>query len=194
MLCVQSLSVSDSLWPHGMQHTRLFCPSLSRWICSNSCPLNWWCYLSNSSCQPLLLPSIFPRIRVFSDESVLCIRWPKYWSFSFNISSSNDYSVIWFPLALTGLISLQSEGLIGVIFSTTIRKRQFFGTQTSLWYNSHLYMTGGKTIALTLCTSVGKIMSLLFSMLSRFVIAFFNSFIQFQGWSRHLQWLWSLRK
>ena len=83
-------------------------------------------------CHPLLLlPSIFPSIRVFSNESVLCIRWPKYWSFSFSISPPNEYSD-WFPLGLTGWICLQSEGFSRVFFNTTVQKHQFFGTQLSL--------------------------------------------------------------
>ena len=85
--------------------------------------------------HPLSPPSppapIFPSIRVFSNELALCIRWPNYWSFSFNTSPSNDYSG-WFPLGLTSLISLLSKGLSRVFSSTTIRKHQFFGTQPSL--------------------------------------------------------------
>ena len=76
-------------------------------------------------CHPLLLlPSIFPSIRVFSNESVLHIRWPKYWSFRFSISLSNDYSGLWFPLGLTGLISFQSKGLSRVFSNTTVQKHQ----------------------------------------------------------------------
>ena len=85
---------------------------------------------------PLLLPSIFPSIRVFSEELVLHIRWPKYWSFSFSISPSNEYSRL--PLGLTGLIFFQSTVLLRVFFSTTVQKRQFFGTQSSLWSSSHI--------------------------------------------------------
>ena len=82
-------------------------------------------------CHPLLLPpSIFPTIRVFSSESVLRIRWPKYWSFSFSFSPSNEYSR--FPLEWTGLISLQSKGLSIIFSNTTVQKHQFFGTQLSL--------------------------------------------------------------
>ena len=88
-------------------------------------------------CHPLLLPpSICPSIRVLSHESALCIRWPNYWSFS--ISPSNEYSD-WFPLGLTGLISLQSKGLARVFSSITVQKHQFFGTQLSLWPNSHIH-------------------------------------------------------
>ena len=86
-------------------------------------------------CRPLLLPSVFPSFRVFSNKSVLHIRWSKYWSFSFSISPSNEY---WFPLGLTDLISLQSKGLSSVFSSTTVEKHQFFGTQPSLWSYSHI--------------------------------------------------------
>ena len=123
-------------------------------------------------CHPLLLPSIFPSIRVFSNESALRIRWPKYWSFSFNISPSNEYS---------GLISfgmdwldLQSKGLLRVFSNTTVPKHQFFGAQLSflIVQLSHPYMTTGKTIALTRQNFVGTVTSLLFNMLSRLVITF----------------------
>ena len=82
-------------------------------------------------CHPLLLPpSVFPSIRVFSNESVLYIKWPKFWSFSFSISPSNEY---------LGLIPLQSKGLSRVFSNTTVQKHQFFGTQLSLWSNSHIH-------------------------------------------------------
>ena len=86
----------------------------------------------------LLLPSIFPSIRVFSNESALCIRWPKYWSFSFSVSPSNEYSGLGFPLGWTGWISSQSKGLSRVFSNTTIQKHQFFDIQLSLWFNSHI--------------------------------------------------------
>ena len=88
-------------------------------------------------CLLLLLPSICPTIRVFSNESAFPIRWPKYWSFSFSISLSNEYSHL-ISLGLMGLISLQSKGLSTVFSSTTVRKHQFFGVQPSLWSNSHI--------------------------------------------------------
>ena len=88
-------------------------------------------------CHPLLfLPSIFPTIRVFSNESVL-ISYPKYWSFSFSISPSNEYSGL-ISLGLTGWISLQSKGLSRVFSNTTVQKDQFFGAQLSLCSNSHI--------------------------------------------------------
>ena len=120
-------------------------------------------------CHPLLLlPSIFPSIRVFSNESVLPIRWPEHWSFSFSISPSNEYS------GLTGWISLQSKGLSRVFSNTTVQTHQFFGAQFCVQSNSHIhtYMTTGKTIALTRWTFVGKVMSLLFNMLSTLIITF----------------------
>ena len=89
-------------------------------------------------CLPLLLLAlVFPSIRVFSNELALCIRWPKYWSFSFNISPSNEYSG-WFPLGLTSLLSFLSSGLSRVFSSTTVWKHQFLGAQPSLWFNSHI--------------------------------------------------------
>ena len=85
-------SCQDSLQPHGLQHARPPCPSLTPGVYPNPCPLSWWCHPIISSSVPLLfLPSIFPSIRVFSNESALCIRWPKYWSFSFNISPFNEH-------------------------------------------------------------------------------------------------------
>ena len=95
--------VFDSFQLCGLQHARLPCPSPTPRACSNLCPSSWWCHPTISSCHPLLLPpSIFPSIRVFSNESVLHIRWPKYWSFSFSISLSNEYS---------GLISFRKDWL-----------------------------------------------------------------------------------
>ena len=118
----------------------------------------------------LLMPSIFPSIRVFSNESVIHIRWSKYWSFS--ISPSNEYSGL-ISLGWTGWISLHCKGLSTVFFNTTVQKAP------TLWHSaffivqlSHLYMTTGKTIALTSWTFVGKVMSLLFNVLSRLVIVF----------------------
>ena len=121
-------------------------------------------------CHPLfLLPLIFPSIRVFFNESVLCIRWPKYWSFSFSISPSNEYSgLISFRIDRFDLLDIQGtlKSLLQHHSSkaSTLRHLAFFMIQLS-----HPYMSMGKTIALTIRTSVGKIMSLLFNMLSRFV-------------------------
>ena len=124
-------------------------------------------------CHPLLFqPSIFPIIRVFSNESVLCIRWTKYWSFT----GRTDASVLpvniqdSFPLGLTGWVFLRR--LSRVFYNITVQKHQFFSAQLSLVQLLHPYMTTGKTIALTIRTFLGKVMSLHFNMLSRFVIAF----------------------
>ena len=116
-------------------------------------------------CHPLLLlPSIFPSIRVFSNESVLHITWPKYWSFSYSIRTSSEYS---------GLISLQSKGHSRVFSSTTAQKHQFFSAQPSLWSNSHIHTWLIEKIkALIIRKFVGKLMSLLFDTLSTFVIPF----------------------
>ena len=118
-------------------------------------------------CRPLLLlPPIPPSIGAFSNESTLCVRWQKYWSFSFSISPSNEYIQDWFPLGWTGWISLQSKGLSSSKASI-LQCSAFFIVQVS-----HPYMTTGKTIALTIWTFVDKVMSLLFNMLSRLVMAF----------------------
>ena len=124
-------------------------------------------------CRPLLLlPSIFPSIRVFSNESALYIRWPKYWSFSFSISPSNEHP---------GLISFRMNWLDLLAVQGTLKGLlQHYSSKASiLWHSafftvqlSHPYMTTGKTIALTSWTFVGKVMSLLLNMLSRLVITF----------------------
>ena len=124
-------------------------------------------------CHPLFLPlSIFPSIRVFSNELVLCLRWPKYWSFSFNISPSNEYSgLISFRMDWLDLLAVQ-ETLKSLLQhhsskASILQRSAFFIVQLS-----HPYMTTGETIALTRWTFVGKVMSLLFNMLSRLVINF----------------------
>ena len=122
-------------------------------------------------CPFLFLLSIFPSIRVFSNESVLCTRWPKYWSFSFSISLSNEYS---------GLISLRIGWFDLLAVQGTLKSLQYHNAKPSILSHSaffmaqlsHPYMTTGKTTVLTIRTVVGKMMSLLFNTLSRFVIAF----------------------
>ena len=128
-------------------------------------------------CRPLLLlPSIFPRIKVFSNESALCIRWPKYWSFSFNISPSNEYSgLISFSIDWLDLLAVQ--GTLKSLLQHHSSKVSILLCSTSFMVKlSHPYMTTGKTITLTRWTFVGKVMSLLFNMLfnmlSRLVITF----------------------
>ena len=116
-----------------------------------------------------LLPSIFPRIRVFSIELTLCIRWPKYWSFS--ISTSNEYSGL-ISFRIDGLISLQSKGLSSLFQHESSKASILWLSALFMVQLSHLYMTTGKTIALTIGTLVSKVISLLSNTLSRFVIAF----------------------
>ena len=147
----------DSLQPHELQQSRLPYPwtisqSMLRLMSIESVMPSNHLIL----CHPhLFLPSIFPRIRVFSNESVLCIRWPKYWSFSFSMNIQD-----WFPLGWTGWISLQSKGFSRVFSNTTVQKHQLFSTQLSLWSQlSHPYTTTGETLALTRWTFVGKVMS-----------------------------------
>ena len=123
-------------------------------------------------CPLLLLPSIFPSIRVFSNESALCIRWPNYWSFSFSISPSNEYSALisfridWFDFFAVQ-VSLKSLLQDHTLKASVLQHSAFFMFQLS-----HLYMTTGKIVFLTIWTFVGKVMSLLFNMLYRFVTAF----------------------
>ena len=155
--------MSDSLQPHGQQHTRLVFTisqsvlklrSIESVVPSNHLSLY---------CPLLLLPSIFPSIRVFSNESALHFRWPEYWSF--NISPSNEYS---------GLISFRIDWFDILAVQGTLKSLQHHSSKASiLWHSnfftvqlSHPYMTTEKTIALTICTFVSKIMFLLFNMLS----------------------------
>ena len=117
--------MSDSLPPHESQHTRPPCPSPTPGVHSDSRPSSQWCHPAiSSSVVPLpLLPPIPPSIRVFSNESTFHMRWPKYWSFSFSISPSNEHQD-WSPLGWTGWISLQSKGLSRVFSNTTVQKHQ----------------------------------------------------------------------
>ena len=141
-------------------------------VYSNSCPLSQWCH-PTIFCHPLLLlPSIFTSIRVFSNESVLRIWWPKHWSFSFSISPSNEHpGLISFRMDWLDLLAVQGtlKSLLQHHSSkaSILRSSAFFIVQLS-----QPYMTTGKTIALIRQTFVGKVLSLLFNILSRFVIAF----------------------
>ena len=121
-------------------------------------------------CHPLLLLlPIPPSISVFSNESTLRMRWPKYWSFSFSIIPSKEHpGLISFRMDWLDLLAVQ--GTLRVFSNTTVQKHQFFGTQPSSQSNSHIHTTTGKTIALTRRTLVGKVISLLLNMLSRLVI------------------------
>ena len=126
---------SDSLQPHEPQHARPPCPSPPPGVHPNPCPLCWcWCAIQPS--HPLLSPSPpapnLSQHQGLSSESALRIRWPKYWSFSFNISPSNEHPGL-SPLGWTGWISLQSKGLSKVFSNTTVQKHQFFSAQLSLY-------------------------------------------------------------
>ena len=165
--------VRYSLWPQGLQHTRLPCPSPTPGACSNSCPLRWWCH-------PTILSSFFPFsscLQSFpASGSLQMSQFFKSGGQSTGVSASTSVLPMntqdWSPLGWTGWTSLPSKGLSRVFSNTTVQKHPFFGTQLSLLANSHPYITTGKTIALTRYTFVGKVMSLLFNMLSRLVITF----------------------
>ena len=134
--------VSHSLQPHGLLHARLPCPSLAPEACSNSYPSNHL-ILCHSV---FLLPSIFPSIKVFSNESTLCIMWPKYWSFSFNISPSSEHPrLISFRMDWLDLLAVQRilKSLHHSSKAAILQRSAFFIVQLS-----HPYMTTGKTIAL----------------------------------------------
>ena len=123
-------------------------------------------------CPPILLPSVFPSIRVFSNELALWIRWPKYQSFSFSISASNEYSeLISFRIKWFDLFAVQGI-LKNLLWPHSSKASIHWHSALFMVQLSHLYMTTGKTIALTVWTLVEKVMSLLFNMLSRFVRAF----------------------
>ena len=137
----QFSSVTQScptLWPHGLQHTKLPCPSLYPRVCSNSGPLSWWCH-------PTILSSVTPFSSCpqhFAASEVSPMSW-LFTSGGQSIATSASVTVLpvniqgWFPLGLIGLISLMSKGLLRVFFNTTVWKHQFFSAQPSLWSNSH---------------------------------------------------------
>ena len=164
----------DSLQPQELQDCRLSCPSPSPRICSNSCPLSQWCHPTvSSSVTPFSLPSMFPSIRVFSNELALHIKWPKHWSFSFSISISNEDAVL-FPLGWTDWIFLQSKGLLSLLQyysskASILRHSAFFIVQLS-----HLYMITGKKPQLWQDVPLSVKWCLLFNVLSRLVIAFLS--------------------
>jgi len=189
-----SLSVvSDSLWTHGLQHARLPCPLPTPGACSNSCSLSWWCHpimssfvVPFSSClQSFPASGSFPMSQFFASGGQ---------SIRASASASASASVLpvniqdWFPLGWTDWIFLQSKGLLRVFSSSKVsilRHSAFFMVQLS-----HPYMTTGKTIALTRWIIVGKVMSVLFNMLSRLVIVFLprSKWLLIRGCSHHLQW------
>ena len=189
--------VSDSLWPHGLQHARPPCPSPTPRACSNSCPSSWWCHptISSSGSPFSSCPQSFPTTGSFPVSQF-------FTSGGQNIRASASASVLpmniqeWFPLGLIGWISLQSKGHSRVFSNTTVQNSILRCSAFFIVQLSHPYMTTGKTTALTRWTSVGKVTSLLFNMLSRLIIAFFQgaSVFKFHGCSHHLQRFWSPRK
>ena len=168
--------MSDSLWLHELQHARPHCPSPAPGVHPNSCPLSRWCHptISSSVVPFSSCLQTFPNFRVFCSESALHIRRPKDWSFSFNISPSNEHP---------GLISFKMDWLDLLAVQGTLKSLlQHHSSKASILQGSafftvqfsHPYMTSGKTIALTRQTFVDKAMPLLFNMLSRLVITFLN--------------------
>ena len=171
---VQSLSRVRLLWLHELQHARPPCPSPTPGVHPKPMPIEMVMPFNHFIlCRPLLLlTSIFPSIRVFSNESAVHISWPNYWSFSFNISPSNEHS---------GLISFRMDWLDLLAVQGTLKSLlQHCSSKASILWGSaffivqlwHPYMTTGKIIALTRWTFVNKVMSLLFNMLARLVITF----------------------
>ena len=180
--------MSDSLWPHTLQYTRFLYPSLSPRVFSNTCPLSQWCHPTTSS-------SVTPFTSCSQSFSASG-PFPMYWFFTLggqSIGSSASASVLhmniqcWFLLGLTGLIFLLSKGLLRVFSSTIVWKYQLFSAQPSLWANSHICTYYWKNHSFEYLDFVGKVMSLLFNMLSWFIIAFLPR-------SKHLlvSWLQSL--
>ena len=137
--CCSVTKLCPTLWPHRLQHTRLPCPSLSPRVCSNSCPLIWWCHPTiSSSVAPLFLHSMFPSIRVFSKELTLPNRWPKYWELQLSINPSSDYSestscrIDWFDL-------LAAQATPKSLLQHHISKVSVLRAQPSLWSRSHIH-------------------------------------------------------
>ena len=166
--------MSDSLRAHESQHTRPPCPSLTPGVYSNSCTSSRWCHpaISSSVVPFSSCPQSLPASGFFSNELTLPMRWPKYWSFSFSISPSDEHpGLISFRMDCLNLLAVQGtlKSLLQHHSSKApiLQHSAFFIVQLS-----HPYMTTGKTIVLTRQTFVGKVMSLLFNMLSRLVITF----------------------
>ena len=167
-----ALLSSHSVWStlcESMDYSKPGLPVLNYFLEVALTHVHW----VNDAIQPshLLLPSIIPSIKVFSNELALHIRWPKYWSFSFSISPSNEYSGL-FPLGWTGWIFFQSKGLKSLLQHHSSKASVLQHSAFLMVQLSHLYLTTGKTIALTIWAFTNKVVSLLFNMLSRLVIAF----------------------
>ena len=165
--------MSDSLQPHGLQHTRLSCPSPTPRVCTNSCPSSRWCHPTVSSFVILFSFCLqsFQASGSFH-QSLLLTRWQKYWSFSLSISPSSEYSgLISFRVDWLDLLAVQ-EMLMSLLQHHSSKASILWHSAFFMVQLSHPYMTTRKTMALTRWTFVGKVMSLLFNMLSRLVITF----------------------
>ena len=133
--------VSDSFWPHELQHARPSCPSPTPRVHPNSCPLSWWCHpaISSSVVPFSSCPQSLPASESFSNESTLCMRWLKYWSFSFSISPSNEHpGLLSFRMDWLDLLAVFNR-LSRVFSNTTVQKHRFFGAQPSSQSNSHIH-------------------------------------------------------
>ena len=171
--------MSVSLWPHGLQHARPPCLSSTPGACSNSCPLSWWCH-------PTILSSVVPSPPTFSrTQHQSLFQWvssshqvAKVLEFQLQLSASASVLPMnvqdLFPLGWTDWISLKSKGLSRVFSNTTVQKHQFFSSLLSLWCNSHIHTCLLENHSFDYTTFVSQVMSLLFNMLSRFVIAFLS--------------------
>ena len=189
MLLFSHSVMSDSLHPHGLQHARLPCPSPTPRACSNSYPSSQWCRPTiSSSVIPFSCLHSFPASGAFL-MSALRIRWPKYWSFSFSISPSNEYSgLISFRIDLFHLLAVQGT-LKSLLQHHSSKASILWCLSFFMVQLSYPYTTTGKSIALTIKTFVSKVMSLLFHMLFRLVIAF-HPRSKHLGCSHYLQWFW----
>ena len=166
--------MSGSLWPHGLQHTRLPCPLLSPRVCSNSCPLSWWCcpITSSSDTHFSSCPQSFPASGYFPVSWLLHLVAKELELQLQHQSFRWIFRQGWFPLGLTGLISLLSRDSQESSLHHSSKESIIWHSAFFMVELSHPYMTTGKTIALTIWTLVDKVMSLLLNTLSRFVIAF----------------------
>ena len=138
--CSVAKSCPTCLWPHGLQHARLPCPSLSPGVCSNSCPFSWWCHptISSFAASFSSYPQSFPALGSFPMSQLFTLGGQ-------SVGASASAAVLpmnvqgWFPLGVTGLISLLSKGLSRVFFIITVQRHQFFGAEPSLWSISHIH-------------------------------------------------------
>ena len=148
--------MSDFLWPHWLQHAGLLYHPQFLGVCSNSCPLSWWCYpVFSFPAILILLPLVFPSIRVFSNELAPHIRWEKYWGFSFSISSLDEYLGL-ISFRINWLDLFRVKGTLKSLLQDHSSKASIFqGSAFFMVQFSHLYITNGKTIALIIQKFIG---------------------------------------